>query len=93
MSEIEDVFDFLVEYSKMHFVTEEHIMKQHNYPILDLHEVQRQYFILEANKLKFDLKTKDLTNEILQKTHGLLIEWVKSHISCTDKRIKDCLPK
>lgn len=92
-SELEKIFDFMIEYAQNHFSDEENLMDQHKCPILDIQKMQHQFFIMEAKKLKFDLKVKGLTNEIIQKSQKILVEWVKSHISGMDKKIKDCIHK
>ncbi|MEN2998879.1 MAG: hemerythrin family protein [Brevinematia bacterium] len=86
-SEVEKVFDFMAEYSVFHFQTEEKMMEENSCPTLNLHKSQHQFFIMEANKLKFDLKTKGLTPELLSKVQYLLLDWVKNHITEMDKKI------
>ncbi|MEN2998130.1 MAG: hemerythrin family protein [Brevinematia bacterium] len=88
-SEVEKLFDFMAEYSVFHFQTEEKIMEENSCPTLDLHRSQHQFFIMEANKLKFDLRTKGLTPELLSKVQYLLLDWVKDHIMDMDKKICD----
>lgn len=92
-SELENIFDFMLDYAQTHFSDEENLMAQHKCPILDIQKMQHQFFVMEARKLKFDLKTKGLTSEIIQKSQRILVEWVKSHISGMDKKIKDCIHK
>lgn len=50
-------------------------------------------FIMEANKLKFDMKTKGITPELIGKVESLLVRWVKYHISQVDMKLKDCVHK
>ncbi|MCX8029304.1 MAG: bacteriohemerythrin [Brevinematales bacterium] len=92
-SELNMIFEYMIEYANFHFSEEEKIMEQHNCPILNLQKVQHQFFIIEANKLKFDLKSKGISSEIIQKSQNLLVEWLKSHISGMDKKIKNCIHK
>lgn len=92
-SELEQIFDFMADYASYHFSDEEKLMESHSCPILEFQKVQHQFFIMEANKLKFDLKTKGLTQELLTKSQKLLVDWIKSHISQMDKKIKDCVHK
>lgn len=91
--ELENIFDFMAEYAKFHFSDEEKLMEEHSCPILDFQKMQHQFFLMEANKLKFDLKVKGLTQELLEKSQKLLVEWLRSHISGIDKKIKDCIHK
>ncbi|MCS7298855.1 MAG: hemerythrin family protein [Spirochaetia bacterium] len=92
-SELENIFDFMLDYAQSHFSDEENLMDQHKCPILDIQKMQHQFFVMEARKLKFDLKTKGLTSELIQKSQKILVEWIKSHISGMDKKIKDCVHK
>ncbi|MEN2997929.1 MAG: hemerythrin family protein [Brevinematia bacterium] len=91
--DIEKVFDFMFEYAKLHFSKEEEIMEKNSCPILNLQKVQHQFFLMEANKLKFELKSRGINSEIIEKTRKLLIEWFKSHISKMDKKIRECLDR
>ncbi|MFN4245552.1 MAG: bacteriohemerythrin [Brevinematia bacterium] len=92
-SDLEEIFDFMAEYAKFHFSDEEKLMEEHECPILNLQKMQHQFFMLEANKLKFDLTTKGLTQEIMERATKLLIDWISSHISNMDKKIKNCIHK
>lgn len=92
-TELEQIFDFMAEYALSHFNDEEKLMESHNCPILEFQKMQHQFFLMEANKLKFDLKQKGLTPELLMKSQKLLVDWVKSHITQMDKKIKECIHK
>lgn len=92
-SELEQIFDFMADYASYHFNDEEKLMESHSCPILEFQKMQHQFFLMEANKLKFDLKTKGLTPELLTKSQKLLVDWIKSHITQMDKKIKECVHK
>lgn len=92
-SELEDMFNFMAEYSKNHFSEEERILEQNSCPTLEPHKMQHQFFLMEATKLKFDLKTHGITPEMVEKTHKLLVEWVRSHILDVDLKLRDYATK
>lgn len=93
MSKLEELFDYMAQYASFHFSTEEGIMDKHFCPFSEIHKMQHQYFIMEANKLKFDMKTKGITPELIGKVESLLVRWVKYHISQIDMKLKDCVHK
>lgn len=93
VSELEKMLDFMIEYAEFHFSEEEKLMEEHSCAVLDVQRMQHQFFIAEANKLKFDLKTGGISPELLEKSQKLLVDWIKSHITGMDRKIKECLDK
>lgn len=93
MTELEELFDYMVQYANFHFSTEEDIMEKYSCPLREIHRMQHQYFVMEVNKLKFDMKTKGITPEFVKKVEDLLVRWVKYHISQVDMKLKECVHK
>lgn len=83
-----NILNDLVNYTELHFRTEEHLLAQCNYPLLETHkaehvayQVRLTDFLLEAT-----LGTLDKTG-----LHHYLSTWWYDHILGTDKRYADTL--
>ncbi len=82
---IGNILKELTEYTDYHFVEEEKIMEQINFPDIKEHKEEHLYFV---NKIKF------LNDQFLQKDLDVVIEvadflfsWLKNHILYSDKKI------
>lgn len=83
---IEDSLTVLFNYAQVHFATEEELLTKHNYPEIELHELEHQRFIAKAFSFKERFEEAPnrpgLSLEILE----FLSTWVLNHIELTDKR-------
>lgn len=78
------IIEELMNYANIHFQTEEKYMKKFNYPALNFHKSQHDFFIKKIidfhNRL---IETKEnIFNEIL----GFLKSWLINHILTIDKK-------
>jgi hemerythrin-like metal-binding protein len=81
----------MTEYAREHFGTEEHYMKEFNFPGLESHRNEHIDFINTITDYKSRAVGGDsqIINEILD----YLIKWLINHIQVTDKEYIDCFKK
>lgn len=81
---IEDTIVNLFNYAKVHFATEEELLRKHKYPEEKLHELEHSKFITKAFEFRenFDAKKPGLNLELV----NFLSSWILSHIQITDQR-------
>lgn len=81
----------LVDYTEIHFKTEERLFKQSNYEHSQEHINEHKLFIKQVNKFKsnFNKDKTILTKDILI----FLKEWLEQHILVSDKKYIDNFKK
>ncbi|HOK09303.1 MAG TPA: bacteriohemerythrin [Candidatus Hydrogenedens sp.] len=72
----------MINYSIIHFRTEEKLMIQHKYPDYDKHKEKHEYFIEEIKKFTFEIQKGNL--EIANTIASFLKDWLTTHIQETD---------
>lgn len=83
-AEARKTLDRLAEYTRVHFATEEGVMRLIRYPGFEVHKNQHEHLISEVVSLqeKLDNKQASITFELL---HFLKV-WLSKHITESDKR-------
>lgn len=78
------VLEQLIEYTRVHFATEESVMSVMRYPELEQHRAEHQKLMDEVSQLKarFDDGSVNLTMELMH----FLKAWLHNHIHGSDKR-------
>lgn len=78
----------LVDYTKIHFKTEERFFNQTNYKFTNEHIKEHSSFIEEVNifKDKFREEKAELTYELMT----FLKEWLYNHIMISDQKYVEC---
>lgn len=86
-AEARKVLDRLAEYTRIHFATEEGVMRLMKYPGFAIHKGQHEQLLSEVVALqeKLDNKQASITFELL---HFLKV-WLSKHITESDKRFGD----
>jgi hemerythrin len=86
--EAEQTFTFLGDYVVEHFGAEERFMQQYNYgaPAAQ-HLSQHAVFVNTFKKLKSRYEAEGPTPSLLQDTQDTLVDWLKNHISYSDKAL------
>lgn len=89
--EIGETLDHLIEYTRVHFATEESVMNLFKYPEFEEHRKEHQKLIDEVADLKqrYDAGTQNLTMELLH----FLKTWLQNHIIYSDKKAGDFIVK
>jgi len=83
-SVMDDVLFRLIEYTKMHFSTEERLMAQYNYPDRIAHETQHIELTVQVGQLY--MKVKENKVSVTIETMAFLKNWLNHHILETDKK-------
>jgi len=81
---LSEIFNYLTDYTKKHFFTEETLLYKYAYPEIDQHKLEHSKFIENLNNLKSDFKTGKITISI--ETLNFLKDWLLNHIKISDKR-------
>jgi len=73
----------LVEYTKMHFASEERLMQMHHYPDYVRHKANHDELTGQVIKFHFNAGRIGLTVGLLQ----FLKDWLQHHIGETDRKV------
>ena len=84
---IVETFDFLDEYTKMHFKDEEEYMAKINYPDLDKQKQAHRKFVADLAKLKEDYQKSGGNIALIINANQMIVNWLTRHISTMDKQI------
>jgi hemerythrin len=77
------VLDRVIEYTGFHFATEEHLMKEHGYPLAAAHLHEHEKLVATATDLQTRLNSGHAL--ITAETMIFLKEWLYHHIMESDK--------
>jgi hemerythrin len=83
-NKLDDIFDYLTEYTKKHFHTEEVALFKYAYPDIEQHKKEHQKFILKLKELKSDFKNDKVT--VTLEVLNFLKDWLLNHILISDKK-------
>jgi hemerythrin len=81
---LSEIFDYLTDYTKKHFFTEETLLYKYAYPEIDQHKLEHSKFIENLSNLKSDFDRNKITISI--ETLNFLKDWLLNHIKISDKR-------
>lgn len=81
----------LASYAKVHFGSEERLMKNAQFPDFELHKVQHDLFIQKVANIERQLKENSLA--VTFETMNFLHKWLVEHIQNTDQQYKPFLKK
>jgi hemerythrin len=81
---MDDVLARLIDYTKMHFSTEERLMAQYKYPDRVTHETQHIELTTQVGQLY--LKVQQNKGSVTIETMTFLKNWLNHHILETDKK-------
>ena len=84
---IAQMFDFLDDYTKMHFRDEEAYMTKINYPEIDEQKKLHKNFNAELAKLKADFEQSGGNITLIINANQMIVDWLTKHISTMDKKI------
>jgi hemerythrin len=81
----------LIAYTKIHFKREEIYLSTTNYPYLQEHKMQHEFFIEKINDLKkeFDNGSQQISVDLIK----FLTDWLINHILVSDKKFMSHLKK
>jgi len=84
---INQMIDFLDEYTKYHFSDEEKYMAEIGYPELDAQKKAHASFINDLAKLKKDYNEGGGNLLVIINANKMIINWLTNHIKTMDKKI------
>lgn len=91
MDTLPEVFDSMLQYTKVHFTAEEALLKKHNYPDFDAHKKLHDELITKLTQLKKQFLIGDFS--VSMQTRDFLRDWLVKHIQGNDlkygKYLKD----
>lgn len=86
-SELNRLVDFLDDYVKFHFGTEESYMNKYNYSDYVSHKSFHTEFIKDLDDFKKELEAQGTNSYLTIKIQKWLCDWLINHISNTDKAL------
>ena len=90
-SEIVHILTFLMDYTELHFGTEERNMRAYDYPSLDAHVVKHEEFKTALANLGDDFKEEGATQGLADSIGMLLMNLFVKHIKDVDHRFGEYL--
>lgn len=84
---ISEMLDFLDEYTKQHFHSEEVYMRSINYPGYEDQKRMHADFIQALTKLKKDYQESGGNILVILNANQMVVDWLLKHISVEDKKI------
>mgnify|MGYP000873108055 FL=1 len=86
---INQMIDFLDEYTKEHFRDEEAYMEEIRYPEIDDQRRAHTSFVNSLTKLKEDYNGTGGNLRVILNANKMVIDWLTNHIRIMDKKIGD----
>jgi len=92
---IGELADFLFDYTRMHFATEDRIMVEYGYPKIEVQRQEHGEFSRDSTERKKRIEQDGATREVAIETTGKLLRWIIQHIKQHDKEmvayVKECI--
>jgi hemerythrin len=86
-----ETMEFLRDYTRFHFETEERCMADHKYPELDDHRAKHQELTQTLTRLEDDFDEEGITPALTEGVNTLLSNWLIQHIREVDQRFSTFL--
>jgi hemerythrin-like metal-binding protein len=87
LREIQQLFDFLHDYTREHFSAEERLMAEHNYPEIDEQRREHRELITKLYEFREKMSADPDPRHFFLPIYNLLSGWLVNHISSLDKEI------
>jgi hemerythrin len=88
-SQIVKTLNFLIDYSEIHFSTEEKNMQANKYPGIQEHKNKHDELRCTLNNLISEFHEEGPTNLLIESMEALMNNWFAEHINETDKKFID----
>lgn len=92
-AEVLRMLDFLGNYVKTHFDTEEALQQAHDFPGYESHRKQHSLMRDRIGSFRQELQTAGATRDFVLRVNQLLIDWLKNHIRQADREASEFLLK
>jgi len=90
---LEEMLEFLIEYTVNHFKYEEKLMIEHNYPEYDKHKMNHDEFKVTVTELKKEFDHSGVSDELNRSLSGTIVRWLIKHIKFDDVKIAKFIRK
>jgi hemerythrin len=81
------VLDFLAQYTRTHFDTEERWMAELGYPEREFHLREHGFFVATLNGLKSQFEQSGPTATLAIAVNGQVFSWLRKHVLGTDQKL------
>jgi len=88
---IEETLDFLVHYAVRHFVDEEVLQLEHNYPEYKKHRMLHESFKVRVSELVQRFKENGASVELSNEINNFLVRWLINHTQKEDLKLGEYL--
>ena len=85
--ELAETLNFLCDYAKEHFSTEEAVMKEVAYTDYEQHKEEHLYFLKHVEELYNKMKTKGYSLQLALEVDYYTAEWFVAHIRSSDMKL------
>ena len=89
---IRELLDKLIEYTDLHFSTEEALLERLKHPNLKVQREQHSIFRQQISALREKYYQDAPKRELAASVNGILVRWLIQHIRKVDKGIAACAP-
>jgi hemerythrin len=77
----------LKDYADYHFIAEEKLMEEHNYPQYEEHKSEHEAFFRKVKEIENDFNSDK--RDVAIRTYRFLKDWLINHIQGVDKKYSD----
>jgi len=85
--ELAETLNFLNEYAKEHFATEEAVMQEAAYAAYEQHKAEHRYFLKHVGDLYDEMKTAGYSLRLAAEVEYYTAEWFVAHIRSVDMKL------
>jgi len=85
--DLAETLNFLRDYAKEHFSTEEEVMKEAKYGELEQHLEEHRYFLKHVEDLHNEMKTNGYSLQLAVEVDYYIAEWFVAHIRSSDMKL------
>lgn len=85
MPHVSNTLDFLVDYTRFHFATEEKYMSETGYSELENHRAKHDELKATLDELLVDFRDEGVTEKLSRAIGTLLGNWLRDHIRVVDQ--------
>jgi len=90
---IEEMLDFLINYTVEHFEYEEKLMIEYKYPDFEKHKKYHDQFKITVTEFKNDFEINGSTDKLNKNLRNAVVKWLIKHIKHEDFKIAQYIRK
>ena len=89
--QVAEKLEFLLQYAKEHFSTEEVIMERMQYPERESHREEHLYFLKQVQRLQKNMEYGSFYSTLVRELNFYIVEWFMEHIRINDMKLVEFL--